>query len=659
MVIGTRIRNRTRRRTPRMRPLRYTRWNAGTARPASKVPTVSMSVPPPAAVFNPSGPENDDTIITAIDAQRGTSASHSAAPSAASSHGDADASTASRAYTPDAENGTDESRAEATGMAAAVSHGSRADDDRTGIEDDRSGIDDKNRTDIDKSRTDDTATDNGDATTGSDATAADDGDAAIGSGNDHHDHDGNDRIDSAENRDNAIVGGNQINGIRNRGGAADVGNGNRESDSGASGHETDDKTNDNETNDSKTGRNASDHDKGRHSEGDHGESDHNESDHNGTDADDTVLSFRHRNIEETADRRDGGVASDGMRPTDDGRRRLGNGTGPVGATTSDIVRFQRMFALMQENIAGVIIGKPTPIRLCLTALFAGGHILLEDVPGTGKTKLATAMADSLQVTCRRIQFTPDLLPSDITGAMVYDQETGRFAFRRGPVFASVVLADEINRASPKTQSALLEVMEEHEVTADGVAHGVPDPFLVVATQNPLDQLGTYRLPEAQVDRFLIRTAVGHPAHERGVDILRRMDSGRSDTVHPLMSGDDVRRLRSSLCGVHIDDQILEYIMTIVESTRHDEHAASGSSMRGALALARCARVWAASDGRSYVVPSDVGDLAVPVLAHRVMPTPEASYAGWSGAAIVEHILEALPVPDFGAHHPEHHDKDTP
>jgi MoxR-like ATPase len=311
--------------------------------------------------------------------------------------------------------------------------------------------------------------------------------------------------------------------------------------------------------------------------------------------------------------------------------------------------FAGAFAQLVANVDKAILGKEHSIRLVVTAMLSGGHVLLEDVPGTGKTVLAKALANTVEGTQSRIQFTPDLLPSDVTGVTIYDQSSGRFEFHPGPIFASVVLADEINRASPKTQSALLEVMEEGVVTVDGVGHPVGVPFIVIATQNPVEQAGTYSLPEAQLDRFLIKTSLGYPDHATTVDLL--LDSSnrsRASAVRPIIASDSVTTLAQLASEVHTDASVMGYLSEIVTATRDDKDAALGVSIRGALALARAAKTWAISAGRTFVTPDDIRDLAQPVLAHRVIVDPESEFAGVSAADIVERAVASATPPAYRA-----------
>jgi MoxR-like ATPase len=307
--------------------------------------------------------------------------------------------------------------------------------------------------------------------------------------------------------------------------------------------------------------------------------------------------------------------------------------------------FADAFDRLVGNIDQAILGKRHVLKLVLTAMLSGGHVLLEDVPGTGKTVLAKALANTIEGTHSRVQFTPDLLPSDVTGVTIWDQAEGRFVFHPGPIFASVVLADEINRASPKTQSALLEVMEEGVVTVDGEGHSVGTPFMVIATQNPVEQAGTYSLPEAQLDRFLIKTSLGYPDHDTAVELL--MDSGnraRAAMIAPIVTSDVIARMSALTSNVHAEESIMDYVAQLATATRNDKDAALGVSMRGALALARAVRTWAIAAGRTFVIPDDVVDLAVPVLAHRVMVDPEAEFAGVSGEQIVERALGTVAPP---------------
>jgi len=296
------------------------------------------------------------------------------------------------------------------------------------------------------------------------------------------------------------------------------------------------------------------------------------------------------------------------------------------------------------NIEQVLRGKTHAIRLALSCLLAGGHLLIEDVPGTGKTSLAKALAASIGGTSHRIQFTPDLLPTDITGVSVWDQRTGSFQFRPGPVFAHVVVADEINRASPKTQSALLEVMEEAHVTVDGVGHPVPSPFLVVATQNPIDLEGTYRLPEAQLDRFLMRISLGYPDVAVEEEILTGRARSAPPVLRPVMSPDQFVRLQQAVATVHVAPEIARYVALIAFGTREHEALRLGVSTRGSLALMRAAQAHAATAGRSYVVPDDIKVTAPAVLTHRLVPSAQAEVRGVTGAAILAEVLDSVRVP---------------
>ncbi|MDF2916413.1 MAG: ATPase, partial [Microbacterium sp.] len=298
---------------------------------------------------------------------------------------------------------------------------------------------------------------------------------------------------------------------------------------------------------------------------------------------------------------------------------------------------QETFATLVDNVEKVVLGKRHVIELAFTAMVSEGHLLLEDYPGTGKTSLARAMGQTVQGTSSRIQFTPDLLPGDVTGITVYDQSRGEFEFHQGPIFANVVLADEINRASPKTQSALLEVMEEGQVTVDGVSRRVGVPFLVVATQNPVEQAGTYRLPEAQLDRFLMKTTLGYPDHAATVRILEGAAETRRE-VSPVITPQGVVSMADIARGVYLDALVLDYIARLIEATRLATEVRLGVSVRGALALTKAAKTWAIAHGRSYVTPDDVKALAEPVLAHRLILDPEAEFDGVTAGAVIGQVL---------------------
>jgi MoxR-like ATPase len=298
-----------------------------------------------------------------------------------------------------------------------------------------------------------------------------------------------------------------------------------------------------------------------------------------------------------------------------------------------------------ENVEKVIIGKYEEIQLTLVGLLCRGHLLIEDVPGVGKTMLARSIAKSIGCTFRRIQFTPDMLPSDVTGVSVFNQKTREFEFRPGPVMAHILLADEINRATPRTQAALLEAMQEHQVTMDGVTRPLPTPFLVLATQNPIEYEGTFPLPEAQLDRFMMRISLGYPSPEDEITIL---DS--QQYVHPVETLEQVIVARELLDAqdkvkeVYVDSLVKEYIVSLVEATRHHPDIYLGASPRGSLALYKTGRARAAILGRDYVIPDDVKALAMPTLAHRLIVSPSARIKEIDPRAVIEETLESVPVP---------------
>jgi MoxR-like ATPase len=300
---------------------------------------------------------------------------------------------------------------------------------------------------------------------------------------------------------------------------------------------------------------------------------------------------------------------------------------------------------LAANVARAVVGKTQAVELLLVALICDGHVLLEDVPGVGKTLLAKALAASLGCSFKRIQFTPDLLPSDITGSQVFDRRRGAFEFRPGPLFANVILADEINRATPRTQSALLEAMEEHQVTADGVTMRLPRPFLVLATQNPIELEGTFPLPEAQLDRFFLRLALGYPTEAEEHAILARVaDADPLAGVTAVLSAADLQRLRDAVARVHVAKPVREYLVAMVRATRSRAGIALGASPRGTLALFRGARALASIRGRSFVLPDDVKALAPAVLGHRVLLSAEARLTARDPSAWLTELIASVPVP---------------
>jgi MoxR-like ATPase len=305
-----------------------------------------------------------------------------------------------------------------------------------------------------------------------------------------------------------------------------------------------------------------------------------------------------------------------------------------------------LFEALLHNVERVIQGKREQIKLALVCLFAEGHLLIEDVPGVGKTVLAKSIARSIAATANRIQFTPDLLPSDVLGVSVWNRANNEFEYRPGGVFAHVVLADEINRASPKTQSALLEAMEERQVTVDARTYALPRPFLVIATQNPIELEGTYPLPEAQLDRFLMRLPMGYPSRDAELAILETHGVGqvRAESLEPVATAADVAAAADAIMGVHVAPALQHYILDLVQGTRGHPDLTLGVSPRGALALQRAARALAAVSGRDYVIPDDVKLLAPSVLEHRLIVSPEAALRGISGVDIIRAVAAAVPVP---------------
>ena len=319
---------------------------------------------------------------------------------------------------------------------------------------------------------------------------------------------------------------------------------------------------------------------------------------------------------------------------------------PAPATSAGLEALQDATGRIRANIEQVVEGKPDVVRLALVVLLAEGHLLIEDVPGVGKTMLAKALARSIDCSVRRIQFTPDLLPSDVTGVSVFDQERRDFEFKPGAVFANLVVGDEINRASPKTQSALLEAMEERQVSVDGTTYVLETPFMVIATQNPIEMEGTYPLPEAQRDRFTARVSMGYPSVAAELDMLDTHGGNDPlDELEPVADALEVRKLIEVVRGVHVADPVKRYVVDLATATRRSPDLRLGASPRSTLQLVRAARAQAALAGRDFVLPDDVQQLAGPVLAHRLLPTPEAQVNRRTPGAVVDDLLARVPVPD--------------
>lgn len=311
--------------------------------------------------------------------------------------------------------------------------------------------------------------------------------------------------------------------------------------------------------------------------------------------------------------------------------------------------FQQVATRILDNVQSVIDGKPDAVEMALTVFLAGGHLLIEDVPGVGKTMLAKALGRSTDCTVSRIQFTPDLLPSDVTGVSIFSQAAQEFQFKPGPVFANIVIGDEINRASPKTQSALLECMEEGQVTVDGMTHRLVAPFTVIATQNPVEMEGTYSLPEAQRDRFMARISMGYPDQQAELRMLRARDNAWPlESLRTQVTADELERMMATVQGVFVADVVMQYAVAIVQATRHEARLRLGASPRATLQLVRAAKARAALDGRDFVLPDDIDLLAVPVLGHRLIPVAKALNRDGRGEAnvaeIITSIVRATPVP---------------
>jgi MoxR-like ATPase len=326
----------------------------------------------------------------------------------------------------------------------------------------------------------------------------------------------------------------------------------------------------------------------------------------------------------------------------------GGATGAAVLQDDEMREVARRAVGIASGIASVILGKEEVIRACVVALLAGGHVIVEDFPGVGKTLLAKSLARSIDCHFARIQFTPDLLPSDVTGVSVFNQKSGEFEFRPGPIFANIVLADEINRASPKAQSSLLECMEERQATIDNVTHPIDPPFMVIATQNPIEYEGTYPLPEAQLDRFMMRLSLGYPSAEAEEAIIYEQTSRNPlAELRPILDGYDVLTMTQAVTRVRVAPALRRYVVDILAATRDQRDVYLGASPRAGIALTRAAKALALLRGRDFVVPKDIKDLAVRCLAHRIMLSPDAKVHGVSAESVVAKLLETVPVPQGG------------
>ena len=364
---------------------------------------------------------------------------------------------------------------------------------------------------------------------------------------------------------------------------------------------------------------------------------------------DTSAGTRRAGFENEYDTRSRPRNGDGAEPSPGSVVAGDHGATPAAPLSDgEAAEIARVAGLVARNISSVILGKEEVIHSCVVALLAGGHVIVEDYPGVGKTLLAKALARSVGGRFSRIQFTPDLLPSDVTGVNVFDQHSARFEFRPGPVFANVVLADEINRASPRTQASLLECMEEGQATVDNVAHRINLPFMIVATQNPVEYEGTYPLPEAQLDRFMMRVSLGYPSANAEEAILESQTSGNPYALlEPVVQAEDVLALQNAVLRVRVAPEVRRYVVDLVAATRDHREIYLGASPRAGIALLRAAKAHAVLSGRDYVVPQDVKDLATRVLGHRVILATEAGAHAEAAAAVIGRVLQAVRVPGPG------------